>query len=164
MPGAGKTTLGKALAKLLKVRFYDLDTMVEESTGKTVRDIFHERGEGYFRMLESNVLETFLADAPETYVIATGGGTPCFNNNLEKMKLAATTLFIDMPKDILVKRVEDEIAKRPLLVGKTVAEKLDNLYTQRIDIYRKAHTTLTYQAEPLDASVQRALALITQQY
>ena len=91
--GAGKTTLGKAFARKMNVPFVDLDWYIEERFHKTVGELFTERGETGFRELERNMLHE-VAEF-ENVVISTGGGAPCFFDNMEFMNRVGKTVFLE---------------------------------------------------------------------
>ena len=97
--GAGKTTLGKALARELHIPFIDLDWYIEERFHKTVGELFSERGEASFRELEKNMLHE--VGEFEDVVISTGGGAPCFFDNMEYMNRVGTTVFLDVDPKVL---------------------------------------------------------------
>jgi shikimate kinase len=111
--GSGKTTAGKALASRTGWSFIDLDKKIENHTGKSVPDIFFEHGEEYFRKVESEVLMNLKAS--ENIVVATGGGTPCYNENMEYMINSGITVYLRMTPEKLFKRLEDSRAERPLI-------------------------------------------------
>ena len=114
--GAGKTTLGKAFAGKLNIPFIDLDWYIEERFQKTVGELFTERGEGGFRELERSLLHE-VAEF-ENVVISTGGGTPCFFDNMEFMNQAGKTVFLEVHPDILFRRLRVAKQQRPILQGK----------------------------------------------
>lgn len=114
--GAGKTTLGKALARNLNVPFVDLDWYIEERFHKTVGELFVERGETGFRELERNMLHE-VAEF-ENVVISTGGGAPCFFDNMEFMNRTGKTVFLDVTPEVLFKRLRVAKQQRPILQGK----------------------------------------------
>ena len=118
--GAGKTTLGKAFARSLGLTFIDLDWYIEERFHKTVRQIFAERSEEGFRELEKRMLHE-VADF-EDVVIATGGGTPCFFDNVEYMNQKGETVFLDVSQEVLFRRLKVAKQQRPLLVQKNDEE------------------------------------------
>lgn len=118
--GAGKTTLGKAFAHELGVPFIDLDWYIEERYHKSIRELFTERGEAAFRELERNMLHE-VAEF-EDVVISTGGGTPCFFDNMEYMNAQGQTVFLDVHPDILFRRLRVATQQRPILQGKTDEE------------------------------------------
>lgn len=118
--GAGKTTLGKAFARELNVPFIDLDWYIEERFHKTIRELFAERGEASFRELERTMLHE-VADF-EDVIISTGGGTPCFFDNMEYMNRCGQTVFLDVSPDVLFQRLRIATHQRPILQGKTDEE------------------------------------------
>lgn len=115
--GAGKTTLGKAFARQLNVPFIDLDWYIEERFHKSIRELFTERGEASFRELERNMLHE-VAEF-EDVVISTGGGTPCFFDNMGYMNSRGSTVFLDVHPDVLFRRLKVATQQRPILQGKT---------------------------------------------
>ena len=115
--GAGKTTLGKAFARELGVPFIDLDWYIEERYHKSIRELFTERGEASFRELERTMLHE-VAEF-ENVIISTGGGTPCFFDNMEYMNGHGQTVFLDVHPDVLFRRLRVATQQRPILQGKT---------------------------------------------
>lgn len=115
--GAGKTTLGKAFARELDVPFIDLDWYIEERFHKSIRELFTERGEASFRELERNMLHE--VSEFEDVVISTGGGTPCFFDNMDYMNSCGQTVFLDVHPDVLFNRLWVATHQRPILQGKT---------------------------------------------
>jgi shikimate kinase len=111
--GAGKTTLGKKLADRLGYCFYDMDEMFEISSGYTIPDFFEQFGEASFRQKEREILQDHLDD--KDTVIATGGGTPCYSDNMELMNRKGITVFIDAGFETIMKRLSGKIHERPLL-------------------------------------------------
>lgn len=118
--GAGKTTLGKAFAREMNVPFIDLDWYIEERFHKTIRELFAERGEASFRELERNMLHE--VGEFEDVIISTGGGTPCFFDNMDFMNSRGQTVFLDVDPDILFRRLRVATHQRPILQGKTDEE------------------------------------------
>lgn len=115
--GAGKTTLGKAFARELGLTFIDLDWYIEERFHRTISELFRERGEDGFRRLEQSMLHE--AGEFEDIVISTGGGTPCFFDNMDYMNSQGQTVFLDVPVDVLFRRLRVATQQRPILQGKT---------------------------------------------
>lgn len=123
MPGAGKTTLGRQLAAHFNRPFLDLDVAIEARTGRSVRALFAEAGEAQFRAVEAATLRDVLALAGPPLVLATGGGTPCFHDNMTLLNQAGLTLWLDVPSAVLAARLPpEEVAKRPLLAAAGGAE------------------------------------------
>lgn len=114
--GAGKTTLGKAFARKLQIPFIDLDWYIEERFHKTVGELFTERGEAGFRELERNMLHE-VAEF-EDVIISTGGGAPCFYDNMEFMNRVGQTVFLNVHPDVLFRRLRVAKQQRPILQGK----------------------------------------------
>ena len=121
--GAGKTTLGKALARELHIPFIDLDWYIEERFHKTVGELFSERGEASFRELEKNMLHE--VGEFEDVVISTGGGAPCFFDNMEYMNDCGDTVFLDVEPAVLFRRLRVAKQQRPLLANKSDEELMD---------------------------------------
>ena len=111
--GYGKSTNGKKLATKLGYDFIDLDHQVEKVAGTSIAAYFSANGETAFRQLESDTLKTM--DYPLNSVIATGGGTPCYFDNMEWMNANGTTIYIEMTALALAKRLESGKEKRPLI-------------------------------------------------
>jgi shikimate kinase len=111
--GAGKTTLGKRLAEQLNYHFYDLDEMFEISTGYSIGTYFEKFGESAFRQKEREILFSHLDDIQT--VIATGGGTPCYEDNIAQMNRKGITVFIDTRFETIMQRLAGKIHDRPML-------------------------------------------------
>ena len=138
--GAGKTTLGKALARELHIPFIDLDWYIEERFHKTVGELFSERGEASFRELEKNMLHE--VGEFEDVVISTGGGAPCFFDNMEYMNRVETTVFLDVDPKVLFSRLRVAKQQRPILQGKKDDELLAFIVQaleKRAPFYRQAN-------------------------
>ncbi len=136
---AGKTTVGRALAKAIGRSFYDLDWYIEERFRKRVPVIFAEQGEAHFRDLERRMLHE-VAEF-ENIVLSCGGGAPCFFDNMDYMNTCGTTIYLKASPDILAQHIAISKGERPLLKGKSpeelrifIAEQL----AQREPFYAKA--------------------------
>jgi shikimate kinase len=112
--GSGKTHWGKLLADKLQLPFFDLDTVIIAKEKMTVTEIFSKRGEEYFRYKEKEVLEELVNDQKE-FIISSGGGTPCFFNNIEFMKRNGRVIWLNTSIEILKQRLLKERMSRPLI-------------------------------------------------
>jgi len=111
--GSGKTTLGKRLAESIGYDFWDLDALIEEREKQTITEIFEQKGEPYFRNCETFYLKHLPIS--KYRVVATGGGTPCFNKNIDWMKLYGKLIYIKADEAILFDRLTIIKNNRPLL-------------------------------------------------
>lgn len=147
--GAGKTTLGKALARRLSVPFVDLDWYIEERFHKTVGELFAGRGEKAFRELEKKMLHE-VAEF-EDVIISTGGGTPCFFDNMDFMNKVGKTVFLKVHPDVLFGRLRVAKQQRPILREKTDEELKDFIVRaleERKPLYTRAKHV--FDADELD--------------
>mgnify|MGYP003529223861 FL=1 len=141
--GAGKTTIGKALAKALGVTFYDLDWYIETRMRRTVKQIFDAEGEDGFRRIEYNMLHE-VAEF-ENVVISCGGGTPCFFDNIDYMNRQGKVVYLKASPEVLYKHLKMGKSVRPLLLNKTpeqVREFIVEQLAHREQFYSKADYTL----------------------
>ncbi|WP_428330488.1 shikimate kinase [Mucilaginibacter sp.] len=137
--GCGKTTLGRKLANRLGYPFMDLDHVLEEQAGMSIADYFSNFGEDAFRKLESEVLKQTVY--PEHAVISTGGGLPCFFDNIDWINAHGKSVYIKLSSKTLADRLEHEKTKRPLLRekhGDTLIAFIDEKLAEREGFYNKA--------------------------
>ena len=141
LPGSGKTTLGKQLAEKLNLRFIDLDEAIVEEAGKTIPEIFSHQGEGNFRIMEREVLHS-LSAIEDDFVMATGGGAPCYHFNMDFMNDHGQTVFLDVSAGDLALRLMDEgIEKRPLFKSydhQDLIQEVRDLKDKRDEFYNQA--------------------------
>jgi shikimate kinase len=146
LPGSGKTTLGKKLANALQLPFVDLDKEIEKAEGKPISEIFDEKKEDYFRLLESTTLKRWCA-RPDDFVMATGGGAPCFFDNIDVINRSGKSIFLDVPASEIVKRMSRAgVEKRPLLAKQGIdglKDHIEFMRSNRIGFYKKASFTLS---------------------
>jgi shikimate kinase len=139
--GSGKSTAGKRLANKLECEFFDVDEMIRKEENESIEAIFQQKGEHYFRKLETKLLRN-LPDDNKNYVIATGGGLPCHDGNMEYMNKHGITVYLQMSPGQLFHRLNHAKQERPLLKNKTdeeVVEYIEGLLNQRKYFYNKAH-------------------------
>jgi shikimate kinase len=138
--GSGKSTLGKRLANALEIPFLDTDTEIERIQGKSISAIFQDEGEEHFRQLEEKYLIS-LKDVHERTVYATGGGMPCFYDNITLLNELGATVYLKRPASELLHRLVNSKKERPLTVGKTKEELykfIDQHLSEREPFYEKA--------------------------
>lgn len=122
--GSGKTTVGKKLSKAGGLPFIDLDQLIVEQSGMDISDYFSLHGESSFREIETKALKSISLD--QAMIVSTGGGTPCFNDNIQWMNERGITVYLQLPPRALLKRLSGkEVQSRPLLHGKSEDEILD---------------------------------------
>ena len=160
--GAGKTTLGKVLAETLSVPFYDSDALIEERTNSSISSIFLHHGEAYFRNLEKETIEQLSKTS--SYVLAVGGGLPCFNNLMESLNDLGTTVYLKHDVTTLSKRLTNDSEQRPLVAEKS-GDALISYIQEKVDerelIYSNAQLILE-QAEQTPEGLIRRLNLLHQ--
>lgn len=123
--GAGKTEIGKILAKKLNLPFYDLDNLIEENQKSNISEIFKTKGEIYFRRIEHEIYLEKL-NTEESFILSLGGGTPCYaNNHLEFKRENVISIYLKANIETIVERVFNEKGKRPLIANKTYEELLE---------------------------------------
>ncbi len=157
--GSGKTTVGKRLARSLSLSFIDLDAFIENKYRKSVSDIFAEKGEEHFRKIENRALLE-VANI-EDVVISTGGGTPCFFDNMDVMNKAGTTVYIQADPEELAARLLASKTVRPLIAGKPREEIIPFItehLAQRECYYKRAqivyHTDRMITKEDINLTVR----------
>jgi shikimate kinase len=153
--GSGKTTIGKLLAEKLNRSFIDMDEFIENRYRKTIATIFEEKGENGFREIELRVLQETAGF--ENVVISTGGGLPCFFDNMEVMNRTGITIYLKASVDELVRRLNFDKQKRPLIKGKnpeelrafieTNLEKRESFYNRATIIFEIQHCSSKRELE-----------------
>lgn len=142
--GSGKSTLGRRLAKHSGLQFVDMDHYIEKRNYKTIPQIFEEEGEPEFRLKERKALEE-LSEFTDI-VIATGGGAPCFFDNIDLMNRSGKTVFLNIAPEILADRLLKSKTERPLIKGKSKKELIafiDETLKKRNEFYRQAQYQIT---------------------
>lgn len=138
--GSGKTTLGRALACRLGCGFVDLDDYIEQTAGASVKEIFANEGEAGFRMRERKALEDIVL-MKEVNIVACGGGTPCFFDNMEYMNEHGTTVLLDATLESLNRRLTIMRSNRPLIANLNddeLAAYIVKALESRMPYYQKA--------------------------
>ena len=145
---SGKSTIGKLLAEDLKYEFIDLDEYIEQKEQKTIRDIFKDSGEIYFRKIETQYLKEVITQE-QNVVLSLGGGTPCYSNNMMLLQEAdkVTSIYLKVSIPNIVKRLKTGKHQRPLVAHLNTEDELlefvgKHLF-ERTQFYNLADTTIT---------------------
>jgi shikimate kinase len=155
--GSGKSTVGKGLAMNLGLSFIDMDQYIEKRNFKTIPQIFADEGEDGFRKLEQKALHELSQF--EDVVIATGGGAPCFFDNMDIMNKTGKTLYLKGSPRILAGRLKNSKVERPLIKGKTDEELvafIDETLAKREQWYSRANVVLEFDHDLSDKEVLEA--------
>lgn len=158
--GSGKSSTGKTLATQLGYEFIDLDKFVEQEYKMTIPEIFSNKGEKEFRAMEHNALKKVIEK--ENTVVACGGGTPCYYNNMELMNNNGTTVYLKLSVDSLVNRLMTAKEKRPLILNKDekqLREFVSRQLEKREDIYHQAQ----YTVKAKDLNVNELASFVKEQ-
>ena len=142
--GCGKSTLGRKLSEHLNLQFVDMDHYIEERNHKTIPQIFEQEGEAEFRNKERKALEE-LSEFTDI-IIATGGGAPCFFDNIDMMNKSGKTIYLNIDPAILADRLLKSKTERPLIKGKSREELvafIDETLKKRNEFYKQAKFQIT---------------------
>ncbi len=149
--GSGKSTVGRKLAKELKKTFVDLDDYIVEKEGKTISEIFSQEGEQSFREIEHNALKEIASK--KNQIVATGGGAPCYYNNMELMNESGKTVFLQLSVNKLAERLALEKSHRPLIATLS-DEELINFISRKLEerdrFYNKASLIINSESEDVN--------------
>ena len=152
--GSGKTTVGRELSARISAPFFDLDELVEAAENQSIKDIFSTRGEAWFRKRERDLLRsTRNLDAA---VIATGGGTFTFDENIQFIQAEGLSVYLSAPYALLRARVGEKAADRPLFTDDLATHEL---YASRIRYYRMCDITIEIREEETPAEIAERLVL-----
>lgn len=142
LAGSGKTTLAKQVARLMRYKFIDLDKLIEEKEGISIPEIFQRQGEGQFRLMEREALHDIVA-IEDSFVMATGGGTPCYHFNMDTMNEHGTTVYLDVSAgDLALRVIEDGVENRPMFKSydhQDLIQEIRAMKEQREEFYQQAH-------------------------
>ena len=136
MPGSGKSRMAKFISSVTDLSYKDLDDEIERTEGKSIKEIFKNHGETYFRNKETEILKNII-EKNKNLIIATGGGTPCFNHNIDLINKSGLSIFLNTSLDVIVERISRK-NKRPLFKNKDVEETVKKMFQERIKFYSKS--------------------------
>ena len=154
MMGAGKTSVGRALAEHSGRPFRDTDTLLQNRFGRPVSQIFKVYGEAAFRAHETSILRTLI---PERAVLSTGGGIVAREENWEEMRRLGTTIYLEVREDVLVDRLENSKKRRPLLEVDDWQGRVSDLLTARKPLYEQADLRVDVTECNVHEAVERVL-------
>jgi shikimate kinase len=159
MPGCGKSTIGRQLARLRQLSFVDVDHEIERRIGTNIREFFAREGEEAFRHIESDVLRDLLASPQEPgWVIATGGGAVLRPINRETLHSTATVVYLKSHPDDLARRLARD-THRPLLQVADPRQRLRDLFHERDPLYRQAAHVIVDTARKSAATIVHLVAM-----
>jgi shikimate kinase len=154
--GSGKSTIGKKLAKAMQLPFIDLDKEIERKAKCSVSDIFKYLGEKSFRKMESEVLKSFENET--SFVMATGGGTPCYFDNLEYIHSQGKSIYIELDTKSIYNRLSKTKNIRPTIKDKKEAELMEFIeqtFVNRKHVYEQA----SYKVNGLTVDLKKVMEL-----
>jgi shikimate kinase len=152
--GAGKTTIGRELSQRLETPFFDLDDLVEAAEKMSIKDIFAQHGEPYFRKRERDLLRS--TRHLERGIIATGGGTFTFDENIQFIQSEGLSVYLSAPYALLRSRIGDKAAERPLFRDDVATHEL---YNSRIRYYRMCDVTIEVREDETPKQIVERLLL-----
>ncbi|HEX6192572.1 MAG TPA: shikimate kinase [Chitinophagaceae bacterium] len=155
--GSGKTYWGQLLSQKINLPFFDLDEQVITHEGKPINEIFADKGEEYFRLVEKDTLH-IITESHDSFVMACGGGSPCYFNNVDYMNRSGTTVWINTPMDVLFKRLTAEKEARPL-IRKLSDDQLKGFITKKFAdrkiYYEQADVKMDEEPLQLDKLIEK---------
>jgi shikimate kinase len=161
---SGKTTIGKILSESLQLPFYDLDFIIEQELKATINEIFEQKGELFFRKKEREVLEAFLNNA-DNYVLALGGGTPCYYDNFNLYQnQEIKSFYLKASVSTLLERLKTQKNTRPIVANLTEEELIEfvakHLF-ERNYFYNQVQTIITVDNKNEEEIVSEILSILT---
>jgi len=156
MMGVGKSTVGKNLAKKLKLKFVDIDQIIEAQEEKTIREIFKENGENYFRQIEKEITLNILKK--NNLVIALGGGAFMEKTIRKKVISSSISIWLDLDTTKLLKRLKN-VKKRPLLNKENLEVSINRIYSERKKIYNESKLRINCDLLDLNQIIDKIIKL-----
>jgi shikimate kinase len=163
LPGSGKSTFGRQLASVLNFPYYDLDQLIESNYEMKIPEIFSKFGEGKFREWESESLRQTL-ESTDSFVLASGGGCPCFNDNMDMINKHGVSVYLDVPLDEISTRLGlSKIQNRPMFQGldrDEITAKLKSLLLEREYFYNQAKIKLSGEDFSAELLISELISLL----
>ncbi len=159
MMGAGKSSVGRALADLAEREFDDTDSILQRRLGRSIPELFRLYGEDAFRAHETAVLKSLDQGSK---VLATGGGIVLREENWTEMRRLGTTVFLYASPEILLSRLEASKKRRPLLETPDWQDRALGILDQRLPLYQQADLTVSMDDGPIEVAAQRVLDALRQ--
>lgn len=155
--GSGKTHWGGQLSQKLSIPFFDMDEQIVNSEGRSINEIFEKYGEEYFRLKEKGILHV-ITENNTSFVLACGGGSPCYFNNIDYMNQAGTTIWLNTPINVLFERLKKDKNKRPLLKDLSDVQLMSFIikkFSDRKIYYEQADIVIDEEDISLDHFIER---------
>ena len=166
--GAGKSTIGPILANTLGWNYFDLDKVIEDRVGKKIKKIFDEKGEPFFRQVESEVLKEISKN--KNVIISLGGGTIVNHNNLKVIRATGKIVYLKASVDSIYKRLVFKRDRPNLIVEgeefskEKLIQKINNLFTTREKFYNQADITIDTDNVTIGVTVDKLTKIITAEF
>lgn len=160
--GSGKSTVAKALASALQLPFTDLDDYIIEKEKQSIKEIFKTKGEIYFRKQESKYLKEILENQTDS-LLALGGGTPCYSDNMELIKNKALSIYLKGSIETIFYRLRSEKQQRPLIASlsdEQLTEFIAKHLFERRYYYEQADESVNIDQKSIDELLQELLAVV----
>lgn len=157
--GSGKSTVGRKLAARLGWSFIDLDDRIEEKAGMKIPEIFKEKGEAWFREMESTILHDLVNYTD--FVISTGGGAPCYDDNMDFMLRSGLTVYLKLTPAQLKERLIKSKTVRPLLKNINASE-LINFISQKLQEREKWYSRASITIDGFEIDISHLISLVRQ--
>jgi shikimate kinase len=154
--GCGKSYYSKILSREVRMPAFDMDNIIEDLEGVDIYELFFEKGEDYFRRIENEVLQD-LIKINKGYLIACGGGTPCFYNNMQLMNAKGATIYLKASKEYLFARLKNSRTSRPLISmmdNTELKDFIDKTLTEREQFYKQATQIIDIEKITLPTFIQ----------
>ena len=159
---SGKSAIGKLLSTKLNLQFIDLDSYIETSEKATITSIFKNKGEIYFRKIESECLQAVL-NLKQNCIISLGGGTPCYGINMQYIKDNSKSFYLNASINTIFNRLKGETLQRPLVAAigeENLMEYIGKHLFERAIFYNKADVTINVNNKSVEAIVEEILELL----